>query len=158
MAAPVVTGVAALLFSYKPNLLPAEARRRIVRTADPQPTLVGRIASAGRVNAFNALTNTPPHTPSRPVIGTVGLTKKMVIVDGIGFGTGDAVIEVNGMALAKSRVNTDLTLADGTAAELLAKLGKPGINQTFPTGAPVVVTVYNLATGERSEPFTITRK
>jgi large repetitive protein len=158
MSAPVVTGVAALLFSHEPNLTAAEARRRIVRTADPQPTLAGRIASAGRVNAFNALTNTVPHAPTRPAIGTVGLTKKVVIVDGIGFGTGGAVIEVNGMALAKSRVNTDLTLADGTAAELLAKLGKAGINETFVRGVPVTITVYNPATGERSEPFTFTRK
>ena len=99
-----------------------------------------------------------PHAPTRPAIGTVGLTKKVVIVDGIGFGTGGAMIEVNGMALAKSRVNTDLTLADGTAAELLAKLGKADINQTFVRGVPVTVTVYNPATGERSEPFTFTRK
>jgi len=158
MAAPVVTGVAALLFAHEPNLSAAEARRRIVRTADPQPSLAGRLSSGGRVNAYNALTNTVPHTPTRPAIGTVGLTKKTVIVDGIGFGTGGAVIEVNGAALAKSRVNTDVTLPDGTAGELLAKLGKPGINQTFQSGVPVVVTVYNPATGERSEPFTFTRK
>jgi subtilisin family serine protease len=158
MSTPVVTGVAALLFSHEPNLNAAEARRRIVRTASPQPTLAGRIASAGRVNAYNALTNTVAHTPTRPVIGTVGLTKKVVVVDGIGFGTDGAVIEVNGMALAKSRVNTDLTLPDGTAAELLAKLGKPALNQTFPAGVPVVVTVFNPATGERSEPFTYTKK
>lgn len=158
MATPVVSGVAALLFAQQPGLAPAEARRLIVKTADPQPTLAGRIASAGRVNAYNALTNTVPQSPSRPAIGTVWLTKKIVMVDGIGFGTGGAVIEVNGAALAKSHVNTDITLADGTSAELQAKLGKPGINQTFPSGVPVVVTVYNPATGQRSEPFTYTRK
>ena len=158
MAAPVVTGTAALLFSHEPNLSAAEARRRIVRTADPQPTLVGRTVSAGRVNVYNALTNIVPHTPTRPAIGTVWLSKKVVGVDGIGFGTGGAVIEVNGVALVKSRLNTDMTLADGTAAELLAKLGKPGINETFLHGVPVTVTIYNPATGERSEPFTFTRK
>ncbi|MEN3332750.1 MAG: thermitase [Blastocatellia bacterium] len=158
MSAPVVTGVAALLFAHEPGLTATDVRRRIVRTADPQPTLAGRIANAGRVNAFNALTNTLPHTPTRPAIGTVRLTKKVVMVDGIGFGTDGTVIEVNGMALAKSRVNTDATLADGTASGLLAKLGKSGINQTFLRGMPVVVTVYNPATGERSEPFTFTRK
>jgi subtilisin family serine protease len=158
MSAPVVTGVAALLFAHEPNLAAAEARRRIVRTADPQPTLAGRLSSGGRVNAYNALTNTIPRTPTRPAIGTIGLTKKVAFVDGIGFGTGGAVIEVNGVGLAKSRVNMDMTLADGTSAELLAKLGKAGINQTFPPGVPVVVTVYNPATGERSEPFTFTRR
>ncbi|HKP10800.1 MAG TPA: S8 family peptidase [Blastocatellia bacterium] len=158
MSSPLVTGVAALLFSHEPNLSPAEARRRIVQTATPQPTLAGRVTSAGRVNAFNALTNTVPHAPSRPVIGTVTVTKKVVVVDGIGFGAGGAVIEVNGVALTKSRVNTDVALADGSAAELLAKLGKPGVNQTFPPGVAVTVTVYNPATGERSEPFTYSRR
>jgi len=98
-----------------------------------------------------------PHTPTRPAIGTVWVSKKVVGVDGVGFGTGGAVIEVNGVALAKSRINADMTLADGTAAELLAKLGKPGINQFFPPGVAVTVTVYNPATGERSEPFTYSR-
>jgi subtilisin family serine protease len=158
MSAPVVTGVAALLFAHEPNLSAAEGRRRIVRTADPEPTLAGRLSSGGRVNAYNALTNTVPHTPARPAIGTVGLTKKAVYVDGIGFGAGGAVIEVNGVALAKSRVNPDVALADGTAGEMLAKLGKAGVNQTFTPGVAVAVTVYNPATGERSEPFTFIRR
>ncbi|HJQ25547.1 MAG TPA: S8 family peptidase [Blastocatellia bacterium] len=158
MASPVVAGVAALLFAHEPSLTPAAARTRIVKTADPQPTLAGRLASAGRINAYQALTNTVPHAPSRPAIGTVLVTKKLVVVDGIGFGMGGAVIEANGVGLAKSRVNTDVTLADGSSAELLAKLGKPGINATFPSGVAVTVTVYNPATGERSEPFTYTRK
>src|SRR5205085_4068039 len=143
MASPIVAGVAALLFAHEPSLTPAAARSRIVKTADPEPTLAGRVLSAGRVNAYNALTNSVPRAPSRPAIGTVSVTKKIVVVDGIGFGMGGAVIEVNGVSLARSRVNMDVTLADGTSAELLAKLGKPAINETFPSGVAVAVTVYN---------------
>jgi len=158
MASPIVAGVAALLFAHEPSLTPAQARNRIVKTADPQPTLVGHVSSSGRVSAYNALINSVPHAPSRPAIGSVWVTKKLAGVDGIGFGMGGAVIEVNGVALAKSRVNTEVTLADGSSAELTAKLGKPGINETFPSGVTVTVTVYNPATGEHSEPFTFKRK
>jgi hypothetical protein len=38
-----------------------------------------------------------------------------------------------------------------------AKLGKPGIAQTFPKGVTVTVTVFNPSTGARSAPFDYTK-
>lgn len=55
MAAPQVTGVAALLLSADPTLELAELRSRILTTVDPVPSLVGRVATGGRLNAAQAL-------------------------------------------------------------------------------------------------------
>ena len=156
MASPHVTGVAALLFSKDPSLSPSEARRRIVKSADPLATLAGRVESSGRVNAYNALTNTPQKAPTQPAIGSVHTNKKKVTVDGIGFAQGATVIEVNGVALPKTKYDSSRALADGSSTEMSAKLGKSGIAQTFPRGVMVTVTVFNTATGERSAPFAYT--
>jgi subtilisin family serine protease len=153
MATPHVTGVAALLFTREPSLSPAQARRRIVTTADPLPTLAGLVESSGRVNAYNALTNTRQQAPTRPAIGSVHTNKKKVTVDGIGFVSGSSVIEINGVALAKTRYDDSRTLADGSVIEMSMKLGKAGMRETFPPGVTVSVTVFNPATGERSSPF-----
>ncbi|MBI3811942.1 MAG: S8 family serine peptidase [Nitrospirae bacterium] len=55
MATPFVSGAAGLLLSQKPSLTPEEVRAIILSTADPKEGLKGRVASAGRLNAFNAL-------------------------------------------------------------------------------------------------------
>lgn len=55
MAAPVVAGVAGLILSHNPSLSPREVKSIILDTADPLPSLSGRVASGGRVNAHSAL-------------------------------------------------------------------------------------------------------
>lgn len=157
MATPHVAGVAALLFSHEPSLSPSQARQRIVSTADPLPTLAGRVESSGRVNAYNALTNTTQQAPRRPAVGSVSTDKKKVKVDGIGFVKGESVIEVNGVPLPKVKYDSSRKLADGSVVEMSAKLGKPGMLATFPKGTTVTVTIFNPATGERSEPFAYTK-
>jgi subtilisin family serine protease len=157
MATPHVTGVAALLFSREPSLSPSQARQRIVSTADPLPALARRVESSGRVNAYNALTNTLQQAPRQPVVGSVHTDKKKVKVDGLGFVKGSSVIEVNGVALAKVKYDGSLALADGSVTEMSVKLGKSGMLATFPKGTTVTVTVFNSATGERSQPFAYTK-
>lgn len=157
MACPHVSGVAALLFAHEPSLSPAQARRRIVETADPLPTLVGRISSGGRVNAYNALTNTSQHAPSQPHIGSVYANKKKVTVDGVGFMGSDSVIEINGVTVPKTKYNDDTTLADGTLTEINSKLGKSLMNEMMPKGVQVMVTIFNRSTGARSAPFPYAR-
>jgi len=157
MACPHVSGVAALLFAHEPLLSPAQARRRIVETADPLPSLIGRVSSNGRVNAYNALTNTGQHAPAQPVIGSVYANKKVVTVAGIGFLNGDSVIEINGVAVAKTKYNTEATLADGSLTEVSSKLGKATMTTAIPKGVPVTITVLNRSTGARSAPFPYTR-
>jgi subtilisin family serine protease len=67
MAAPHVSGIAALLLAYDPTLTVAEIGTAIESTVDPIPLL--EVASGGRVNAYNALDSliSPPDAPSDPV-------------------------------------------------------------------------------------------
>ncbi|MGA9772479.1 MAG: S8 family peptidase [Blastocatellia bacterium] len=157
MSTPHVSGVAALLFSREPGLSPSQARKRIVSTADPLPSLAGRVESSGRVNAYNALTNTTQQAPREPAVGSVHTDKKKAKVDGIGFVKGSSVIEVNGVQLSKVKYDISRTLADGSVIEMSVKLGKSGMLATFPKGTTVTVTVFNTATGVRSQPFAYTR-
>ena len=55
MAAPHVSGVVALLLSYRPTLTIAEAKNAILTTGDLAPSLSGKTVTGRRVNAYNAL-------------------------------------------------------------------------------------------------------
>jgi subtilisin family serine protease len=55
MAAPHVTGAAALVISRYPNLGVAAVVTALVRGVDRRPAFSGRVASGGRVNALGAL-------------------------------------------------------------------------------------------------------
>ncbi len=60
MATPMVSGVAALLLSVKPDLNPPAIIKRLMETSDPIVDLVGRVKSWGRVNAYNCLAGIKP--------------------------------------------------------------------------------------------------
>lgn len=60
MATPVVAGVAGLIWSSNPHLSHLEVKDIILSSGDPLPTLTGKIVSGRRVNAYNALSITPP--------------------------------------------------------------------------------------------------
>ncbi len=55
MAAPYVSGVAALVLANEPNLSVAKLRERILGTVDKPTSLEGKVATGGRVCAANAL-------------------------------------------------------------------------------------------------------
>lgn len=55
MAAPVVSGIIGLLWSYAPNLSHLEVKSTLLNTVDQLSSLSGKIVANGRVNAFNAL-------------------------------------------------------------------------------------------------------
>jgi len=57
MAAPHVTGLAALLASVYPNFTYSQIRGMIIKYVDKQPTLEGWIFSGGRINAQSAITS-----------------------------------------------------------------------------------------------------
>ncbi len=68
MAAPHVSGVAALVLSNEPNLTAHEIKNRLIATVRPMTALRGKIKSGGMINANNALTNTmAPPDPNDPV-------------------------------------------------------------------------------------------
>ena len=59
-AVPFVTGIAALLQSYLPNLTIAQIAKRIKDNVVPCTNLGGKVSTGGRVDAYAALTNTRP--------------------------------------------------------------------------------------------------
>ena len=56
MAAPHVTGVAALLLHAFPSMTAAQIKSRIMNTVDVKPAFSGKCVSGGRLNAYAALT------------------------------------------------------------------------------------------------------
>ncbi|MCI0541155.1 MAG: S8 family serine peptidase, partial [Verrucomicrobiales bacterium] len=74
MAAPHVSGAAALLLAQVPGVGLTELRQRLLESTSPLPLLQNRVRSGGRVNAFNALTITPDGVPEvdvRSASGTI---------------------------------------------------------------------------------------
>jgi thermitase len=55
MAAPLVSGVAALLLSQEPTLSVSDIKDRLMKSSDPLPSLHRKVVSQGRLNAYNAL-------------------------------------------------------------------------------------------------------
>ena len=55
MAAPVVSGVVALMKAQFPAESPAQIRQRLLATADPLPSLAGKCVSGGKVNLQRSL-------------------------------------------------------------------------------------------------------
>ncbi len=55
MSAAYASGAAALIMAQKPLLSPTEVRLAIESTVDPKASLVGYIATGGRLNVYNAL-------------------------------------------------------------------------------------------------------
>ena len=156
MSTPYVTGIAMLLWSREPSLTPEQVKRRIVDTSEPLPSLASIVSRSGRANAFYALTNriAPPQSP---VVYRVQFTKRTVIIDGFGFADGSAIIEADGVPLPAVSYDSSFALANGTLTRLVADIGKKPLKRTFPAFAPVAVSVFNVATGQRSPSFTTSR-
>ena len=55
MAAPVVSGIAGLIWSYRPSLTHMEVKDTIINSVDKMDSLTLKVLSGGRVNAANAL-------------------------------------------------------------------------------------------------------
>ena len=55
MASPVVTGIAALLFSQDPSRTAADVKKLIMDTVDKSSAYSGKMVTGGRVNVFKAL-------------------------------------------------------------------------------------------------------
>ena len=65
MAAPHVSGAAALYLSANPDATPAKTAERIIATATPVSHLTGKVVSNGRLDVFRLLTadSEPPRRP-----------------------------------------------------------------------------------------------
>lgn len=98
-------------------------------------------------------------TPAAPVIRSVklktsdsGLTLR---VKGDAMVAGDAIIEIDGVALEALEYPAKSRNDDGTAR--IATSADPRLGDLLPVGTPVSVTVFNPLTGKRSEPFSFVR-
>jgi subtilisin family serine protease len=63
MAAPIVSGVAALLWSLQPDLTASQLRAVLESTISYSPVMAGRIKQAGIVDAFQAISNIDDEQP-----------------------------------------------------------------------------------------------
>lgn len=66
MAAPFVSGVAALLRGQRPNLDWWQVKTIIMKSVDHKSSLVGYCRTGGRLNAYNALVYPTPVLPAAP--------------------------------------------------------------------------------------------
>jgi len=65
MATPHVSGVAGLIATLYPNATNAEIKQRLLGGVDPVEGLAGKVATGGRLNAYNSIApdTTPPAAP-----------------------------------------------------------------------------------------------
>jgi hypothetical protein len=152
MATPHVTGIAVLLLSHEPSLTPAQIKERILMTAEPKASLASRSVSAGLANAYNALINRIPTFPA-PMIGSVTVTKKKIIVDGVGFVNGSSLILVNRVPVPAIVYDQSYTTPSGQVTRLKAKPGKQVMRSLFRDGVWGSVEVYNPMTSQWSNPW-----
>ena len=128
MAAPHVTGVAALLWSAHPDWTVAQVRERILGTVDRLETLSGKVATGGRLNAHAALSGRytqPLPIGDRPVITTVadGLTGPRDVAS-LPHG-GFVVAETGGHRLRRVAQDGTITTIAGTGVSGYSGDGGP---------------------------------
>lgn len=140
MAAPHVTGAAALLWANSPSLSPSDVKQTLISTVDLVPAFENRVVSDGRLNIYNALTCDPGYVSLRPSLSP-------------GFSLyADEPTEVTAVLTACARLtgatltvnfsNGDTSLPlldDGIAPDLIANDGRYTANWTPVNAGPVTV-------------------
>jgi thermitase len=124
MAAPMTTGVAALVKSYNPGFTAAQLKQAVVNTGDSIAVLSGKTASGRRVNARNALV-VPAISSLSPSSATTISPAFTLTVNGVNFGTG-AVVRWNGAARTTTRVSSTQLTASILASDI-AKNGTASV-------------------------------
>ncbi len=82
MATPFVSGVAALAWSIDPNASVADIRNAILKGADPVPALSGKVATGGRLDAYNTLRLLDVQLPQGPTIASLTASTSSVTAGG----------------------------------------------------------------------------
>ena len=101
MAAPLVSGAAALIWAQFSDFTHLEVKDLLLATVDPRPSLAGKVATGGRLNIHNAIscTNGTPtlltRSPSEGFAITVGQsTTVSVLVHDCGTGIANSTVDV----------------------------------------------------------------
>lgn len=98
MAAPHVSGIAALVWSQYPSLGNHEVKARILNSVEPFSAFSGTTITGGRVNANNALVN--PALPAVFKVSPASVTAGgQITVTGANFGAAAGTIAVGGTSL-----------------------------------------------------------
>ena len=150
MAAPHVSGVAALILSLYPSADLSEVRQRILLGAAPIPALNGITTTGGRLNAYNSLTlsgNGFLHASVNPQSGAAilaGSTQPIFVK------VTDVLPVRNATVTATVAGVTNLTFADnGKAPDLVANDATYSVNFQVPVSTnPVTMTLVATAPGE----------
>jgi aminopeptidase N len=137
--------VASLCVGFAPVALALDPDNRVLGTASIAP---------GSVPAQPAMCGEPPPPPA-VIITEVTWKGGALRVEGSNFVVHDAVVEVNGTELARTKYPKRFRTPDGKTTVVVGK--QAGLRQLVPAGTPVQVTVLNHSTGERSAPVEFTR-
>ncbi|CAN5561458.1 hypothetical protein BH23CHL2_BH23CHL2_26180 [soil metagenome] len=146
MAAPHVTGVAALIKSHFPNATPLGIKNLIFNTADKKESLDGLVSTGARVNAFNAVicSNEPQVWIDRPVPGFAAVPGEPVDV------------RILGSNCAVPDGITVTASAGGQAFELTAQGGGLYTGTFVPTAAGVLIITAEARLGEQVDSHQVT--
>lgn len=143
MAAPHVTGVAALVWSAYPSLGHREVKARILNGAAPVAALAGLTITGGGVDAAASLS---PALDGMPAVFRVtpyrALPGEQVTVDGVGFGPAAGTVTVGGVPLAVDAWTDGSIVATVPDGAPSGPVQVNGEGSTFPLavpGAPSVV-------------------
>jgi subtilisin family serine protease len=142
MATPFVSGAAALLLAYNSSLTVSDVRSALLTTVDPNPNLLNRLLSGGRLNVFNALNSVAPGVPVPPTLNITPNTVQMRVGETIAFtiggGSGDYAWSSNAPAYGSVDNSGVLTAVSET------------------TGTPVLVSAFDNQNGVNSPNAQIT--
>lgn len=128
---PVIAGVVALLKTFKPNASAVEIRQTLIDSADPLPSLQGKIVSGGRVNVERAL----------QLIGLEG-----PVIRAVNPGPVTAQTDVNtGQVVRSAAVTFNKALNPALLSPTHVTLIGDGNDNLFGTSDDRVITVLSVA-------------
>lgn len=102
MATPHVAGVAALAWALAPNATVAQVRDAILNGADRLASLSGKVATGGRLNAYNTLQLLRPSQPQRPIIDSLTLSPSSMTAGAVGTLAANGVRDPDGLVAGVS--------------------------------------------------------
>ncbi len=171
MAAPHVTGSVGLLASISPSLTGTQIKEILLETSTTlalnRPTVTG-----GRLNLQAAVDAAigedggdddddggpppPPPPPAPNATSAQWLNRKSTLYVYGTVLTGTSVIEINGVAVSRMVYETRDQMSDGSY-ERIGFLARGKNKRLIPKGSPIVITVYEPTTLQRSAPITFIR-